>query len=244
MTQEIPLFFDFGGTLVDTLEVTRRVFKEVLGKEFTSDQIKAMYKEASTKRQTMTLFFKFPVNPVKLALKQKKIRKMQRDMLIDTIELDEKRKEYLYKIKKLDPNLRMFLVTQNPMMENEEYSRNAMNKLFGEDNPFDQILAGEDKFQLIVHNIEPDVLARGVLIGDLPNDVYVAEMLKIPCFGVMWGYSEEGELATPFIADEFEDLIDMVQDHIDDLKEEKDDEIEEIEFEDIDLDSEDFELIE
>ncbi|MCE7742598.1 MAG: HAD family hydrolase [Candidatus Heimdallarchaeota archaeon] len=243
MTEEIPLFFDFGGTLVDTLQVTRRVFKEVLGTDYTPEQIKDMYKDASQKRQSISLLIKYKVNPAKLALKQKKIKSMQKELFIDTIELNDKASEVLQKIKKLDKNLKLILVTQNPMMEDEEYSSQALTKLFGDNNPFDQILAGEDKFQMIVHNFDPDILARGVLIGDLPNDVYVAEMLKIPCFGVTWGYSEEDELRTPFIVDEIEDLYEMVQDHIEDLKEEKDEEIEEIEFEDIDLDSDDFELI-
>ena len=243
MNEEIPLFFDFGGTLVDTLEVTRRVFKEVLGADYSPDDIKQMYKDASQKRQSLSLLIKYKVNPAKLAIKQKKIKEMQKELFIETIQLNEKAKEVLLKIKKLDENLKLILITQNPMMEDEEYSKNAMTKLFGDENPFDLILAGEDKFQLITHNFDADTLARGVLIGDLPNDVYVAEMLKIPCFGVTWGYSEESELLTPFIVDKIEDLYEMVQDHIIDLKEEKFEEIEEIEFEDIDLDSNNYELI-
>ena len=244
MSEEIPLFFDFGGTLVDTIEVTRRAFNEVLGTEYTTEDIKQMYKDASQKKQSISLLIKYKVNPAKLAIKQKKIRERQKDLFLDSISLNKNANEVLKKIRSLDDNLSLILVTQNPMMEDEEYSKKALNKLFEGEHPFDLILAGEDKFHLIFHNIEPDVLARGVLIGDLPNDVYVAEMLKIPCFGVTWGYSEEGELDTPFIADEMHHLIDMVEDHIEDLKEVKDEEIEEIEFEDIELDSDDFELSE
>ncbi len=243
MNEEIPIFFDFGGTLVDTVEVTRRAFNEVLGTDYSTEDIKNMYKDASQKRQSMSLLFKYKVNPAKLALRQKKLREMQKQLFLETIELNDQFREILYKIKRLDPRISLILVTQNPMMEDEEYSSKAMSKLFGDRNPFDSILAGEDKFQLIVYNYDPDILARGVLIGDLPNDVYVAEMLKIPCFGVTWGYSEEEELQTPFIVDSIDELYEMVQDHIEDLKEEKKAEIEEIEFEDIDLDSDDFELI-
>ena len=244
MSEEIPLFFDFGGTLVDTIEVTRRAFNEVLGADYTTEDIKQMYNDASQKRQSISLLTKYKVNPAKLAIKQKKLRERQKELFMDTITLKKNAQEVLKKIKDLNKNLRLILVTQNPMMEDEEYASRAMQKLFQGENPFDFILAGEDKFQLIVHNIDPDILARGVLIGDLPNDVYVAEMLKIPCFGVTWGYSNEGDLHTPFIADEIEHLYDMVQDHIEDLKETKEEEIEEIEFDDYDLDDNDFELIE
>ena len=116
--------------------------------------------------------------------------------------------------------------------------------LFGEDNPFDQLLAGDDKFELIVHNFDPDAIARGIFVGDLPNDVYVSEMLKIPCYGVTWGYSDEGELSTPFIVDEISELIEMVEDHLEDLKGESSEEIEEVEFEEIEFDeTDDFELV-
>ncbi len=243
MIEDIPLFFDFGGTLVDTLEVTRKAFKQTLGTDYTPDQIKQMYKDASQKRMSMSLLTKYKVNPIKLAIKQKQLKVAQQEIFLDTIKLNDNVKETLNKIKAINPNLKLILVTQNPMMEDEDYSKEAMKKLFGKKHPFDQILAGEDKFNLIVHNFDPDVIAKGVFIGDLPNDVYIAEMLKIPCFGVTWGYSDENELKTPFIVDTIEELFEMVKDHIEDLKEEKDEEIEEIEFEDIELDSDNFELI-
>ena len=130
------------------------------------------------------------------------------------------------------------------MLENEDDSSKLMERLFGKTNPFDQILAGEDKFDLVVHNFDPDVIARGVFVGDLPNDVYVAEMLKIPCFGVTWGYSDSKELSTPFIVENISELVEMVEDHLEDLKESPLEEIGEIEFEEIEFeDSDDFELI-
>ncbi|MEE9411090.1 MAG: hypothetical protein V3V41_09205 [Candidatus Heimdallarchaeota archaeon] len=73
MNNRIPIFLDFGGTLVDTLEITKEIFKEVLGKDMTSSQMIKMYKDASKKRRmSMYMFFKYPVNPFKLLLKQKK----------------------------------------------------------------------------------------------------------------------------------------------------------------------------
>ncbi len=57
-------------------------------------------------------------------------------------------------------------------------------------------------------------------------------MLNIPSIGVTWGYSEETELDTPYIADDFSDLYDLVIEHLEDLEEDTaEEEIEEIEFE-------------
>ncbi len=244
MSDSIPIFFDFGGTLVDTLEVTRRVFKEALGKDFPSSKIKQMYKDTSSKGQSMSMFFKYPVNPVKLLVKRNKLVSLQREIFMEVVELYPQIQETLEKIKKLDKNILLIMVTQNPMMENKEDSLKLMKRLFGDNNPFDQILAGEDKLELIVHNFDPDDIARGVFVGDLPNDVYVSEMLRIPCFGVTWGYSDPGELATPFIVDEIPELVEMIKDHLEDLEEDTSEEIGEIEFEEIEFDdSDDFELI-
>jgi hypothetical protein len=60
---------------------------------------------------------------------------------------------------------------------------------------------------------------------------------------VTWGYSDEKELETPFIADEMHHLVEMVKDHLEDLNEVKEEDIEEIDFEDIELESDDFEII-
>jgi len=86
MSDTIPIFFDFGGTIVDTLEVTRRVFKEALGKDFPSSKIKQMYKDTSSKGQSMSMFFKYPVNPLKLLVKRNKLVKLQRDIFMDVVE--------------------------------------------------------------------------------------------------------------------------------------------------------------
>lgn len=238
MKDRIPIFFDFGGTLVDTIEMTKYIFREALGKDFTTDQIIKMYKDASKKRMSMYMFFKYPVNPVKLLLKQKKMRNMQKESFLKTSELFPGAKETLLKIKEIE-NVFLVLVTQNPLMEDEESRDKILTKLFGSENPFDLILAGEDKLNLITSHFDSETILDGVIVGDLPNDVYVADILKIPCYGVTWGYSDEVELDTPFIVDEFSELLGMVKEHLVDLAEGKtDEELEEIEFEEIEFDEE------
>lgn len=231
MDEKVPVFVDFGGTLVDTISITSEVFEEVLGKKFSYDQIKKMYKDASKKRMSMFMFFKYPVNPIKLSLKKKKLRELQIEKFLEIKKLIPKAKETLQKIKKLK-NIELVLVTQNPTMEDEDVATKVLQNLFGEDVPFDFLLAGEDKVELIATQYDTETISRAVIIGDLPNDVYVAKILQIPCFGVTWGYSDESELDTPFIAEEAPELFDLVKDHLEDLKEDKEREndIEEFEF--------------
>jgi phosphoglycolate phosphatase-like HAD superfamily hydrolase len=231
MEEKVPIFVDFGGTLVDTIDITVEVFEEVLGKKFSHDQVKKMYKEASRRKMSMFMFFKYPVNPINLYLRKKQLRQLQIEKFLEIKKLIPEIEETLQKIKKLK-NIELVLVTQNPTMEDEEVANKVLQNLFGDDMPFDFLLAGEDKVELIATNYDTETISRSVLIGDLPNDVFIAKILQIPCFGVTWGYSDERELDTPFIADEAHELLDLVKDHLEDLKEdkEKDDAIEEIEF--------------
>lgn len=231
MDDKILLFIDFGGTLVDTIEITKSMFQKALNRTFTNDQIIKMYKDASKRRASMTLFFKYPVNPIKLLLNQKKMRSIQEELFLTEAKLHPNAKETLERLKKKG-DFSLVLVTQNPMMENKEHSSKIMKRLFGSKNPFDLILAGEDKTELILANFSSEEISRGVFIGDLPNDIINAEMLNIPSIGVTWGYSEEKELDTPYIADDFSDLYELIIEHMEDLEEDTtEEEIEEIEFE-------------
>lgn len=236
----IPVFFDFGGTIADTVGIVQAVFKQSINKEMSREEIIQMYKDASKKGISMKLFFKYPVNPIKLLSKRKMIRTLQRELFISEIKLQEGITELLEKIQKIE-GLQMILVTQNPLFENEEASAEILEKLFGDKVPFEQVLAGEDKMTVINENFDSDIVLSGILIGDLPNDIQAADFLNIPCIGVTWGYSSENELDTPYIADTFDDLYELIQDHVDDIKEDRarlhkdEDEIEfteDVEFED------------
>lgn len=238
--KRIPVFFDFGGTIADTVGIVQAVFKQSVNKEMSRDEVIQMYKDVSKKGMSMSMFFKYPVNPIKLLSKRKKMRTLQRELFASKIKLQEGIIEFLEKVQKID-DLQMILVTQNPLFENEETSAEILEKLFGDSVPFEQVLAGEDKMVVINENFDSDIILSGVLIGDLPNDVQAAEFLDIPCIGVTWGYSSENELDTPYIADTFDDLYALIQDHVDDIMEDRarlhkdDDEIEfteDVEFED------------
>jgi phosphoglycolate phosphatase-like HAD superfamily hydrolase len=229
MNEKIPIFIDFGGTLVDTIEITKKMFKKALNRNFSSEQIIKMYKEASNK-MSMMLFFKYPVNPIKLMINQKKMRQIQEELFLTEVKLHPNAKKTLEKIQKHGA-FSLILVTQNPTMEDEENTKQIMKNLFGNKNPFELILAGEDKTAMITENFSSETISQGVFVGDLPNDILNAEMLSIPSIGVTWGYSTAKELETPYLADDFEELYELIIEHLEDLLEDTTEEdIEEIEF--------------
>ncbi len=218
--KRIPVFFDFGGTIADTVGIVQAVFKQSVNKELSRDEVIQMYKDASKKGVSMKLFFKYPVNPIKLLSKRKKMRTLQQELFTSEIKLHEGIIEFLEKVQKIE-DLQMILVTQNPLFENEETSEEILEKLFGDKVPFEKVLAGEDKMTVINENCDSDSILSGVLVGDLPNDVQAADFLNIPCIGVTWGYSLETELDTPYIADTYDDLYELIKDHVDDIKEDR-----------------------
>jgi phosphoglycolate phosphatase-like HAD superfamily hydrolase len=231
MSEKILVFIDFGGTLVDTIEITKSMFKKTLNRNFSNEQIIKMYKDASQRRMSMMLFFRYPVNPLKLMLNRNKMRMIQEELFLTEAKLHPNAKQTIEKLNKQD-RFSLILVTQNPMMENKEHSDKIMKRLFGSKNPFELILAGEDKTALINNHFSSDSISKGIFVGDLPNDVLNAEMLSIPCIGVTWGYSKETELNTPYIAMDFDELYELINDHFEDLLEDTaEEDIEEIEFE-------------
>lgn len=223
----IPVFMDFSGTLADTIEITRRVFSEALGKQFSSEQIKQLYKDATKRRTPMYLFFKYPVNPIRLLLNKRKMRKLQEKYFFTDLQLHVGIKNALVKIKQLK-HVVLVLLTANTLMQDEKLANELLNKIFDGEHPFDYILAGEDKVDVIMHNFDSDTIANGVIVGDLPSDVQSAKILKIPCIGVTWGYSNPSELETPFQAHSPQELVELIRDHILDIEEDcqKDDETE------------------
>jgi beta-phosphoglucomutase-like phosphatase (HAD superfamily) len=122
MEEKVPIFVDFGGTLVDTIDITVEVFEEVLGKKFSHDQVKKMYKEASRRKMSMFMFFKYPVNPINLYLRKKQLRQLQIEKFLEIKKLIPEIEETLQKIKKLK-NIELVLVTQNPTMEDPNNGR-------------------------------------------------------------------------------------------------------------------------
>ncbi len=216
--EKCKIFFDFGGTLADTIEITRSIFKEVLKKDLSREEMKQFYKDISRRRTPMDLFFKYPVNPIKLLFTKRKIKKMQEEQFLERIELFPNVKEEMERIKKI-ANVELILLTQNPQFQDSEYANKLLNKLFGF-NPFSFVLSGNDKYELIVRTYGEDDLSGSLLIGDLPNDIYTADMLKIPAIGVTWGYSTARELVTPFLAHDIEDLYDLILEHVKEVEEE------------------------
>ncbi|MHA1447146.1 MAG: hypothetical protein ACTSSN_10665, partial [Candidatus Heimdallarchaeaceae archaeon] len=60
--EKIPIFFDFGGTIVDNIKVGQLTFNTLFNKNLSIDEVKAMYQVLSKKFSLD--FFRLPINPL------------------------------------------------------------------------------------------------------------------------------------------------------------------------------------
>lgn len=212
---QIPIFFDLGGTIIDNIEIGRKAFNKVFNKNFTTVEIKAMFNDMS-KKMTVKSLFKIPINPIKMITKRKEFSRLQNQYILSEGKLFQGTKEFLLKLKS-KREIVLVIVTQNPQFKNQEFVDKLFNRLFEGKHPFDYVLSNRNKMGIIKEYFESDDISKALFIGDLPNDMNIAKELQIPGVGVAWGYAA-GKLDTPFIVESFDELYDLIEEHLQSLK--------------------------
>ncbi len=213
ISERTPIFWDLGGTLMDTVEVSKAAIKSVLGKDLSSEQMKKLYKDLIKSKRGISLFFKWPVISVKLSLQKKKIIQIEKELFLTHTQLVPGAKEFFKQLIN-HKELINIIVTQNPHLINEYYAEKLLTSLFdGEPHPFDFVLAGKNKFELVINRFDSQTIAKGIFVGDMNNDMLVAKNLRIPGIGVSWGYSNAAELETALFAKDFDELYEIIVNH-------------------------------
>ncbi|MBY8999861.1 MAG: HAD family hydrolase [Candidatus Heimdallarchaeota archaeon] len=213
ISEKIPIFWDLGGTLMDTVEVSKAAFKSALGKDLSTEQMKRLYKDLIKSKRGFRVFFKWPVISMKLSLHKKKVIQIEKELFLTHTQLVPGAKEFFKQLIN-HKELINTVVTQNPHLTNENYGEKLLTSLFdGEPHPFDFVLAGKNKSELIINRFDSQTIARGIFIGDMNNDILVAKNLGIPGIGVLWGYSNAAELETTLVAKDFDELYEIIVNH-------------------------------
>ncbi len=213
--EKIPIFFDFGGTIVDNIKVGQISFNSIFKKNLSVAETKSMYQNMSGKINIKTLF-RMPINPISMFLKRKDVSKMQNELIFHHAELFPLSKEFLLKLKSRS-EFELVIVTQNPQLKDKQFVNNLFNKLFDADHPFDLILSDFDKVKIIKKHFSAEQISKSLLVGDLQNDMSIAKKLGIPGIGVAWGYAN-GKLKTHYIARDFDSLYSLVDSHVKSVK--------------------------
>ncbi|MHA1202084.1 MAG: HAD family hydrolase [Candidatus Heimdallarchaeaceae archaeon] len=209
--EKIPIFFDFGGTIVDNIKVAQISYNSIFKKNLSIDEIKLMYQIMSSRTNLKDLL-SLPINPLNILLKQKKLKNLQNKLIFQHAELFPSSREVLFKLK--DKNeVELVIVTQNPQLKNKEFVDKLLNKLFKTDHPFDQILSDYKKIRIIKQNFSESQISKSLFIGDLQNDMDIAKKLGIPGIGAAWGYSD-GKLNANFVVNDFESLYTLIDSHV------------------------------
>jgi len=208
--EKIPIFFDFGGTIVDNIKVGQLTFNTLFNKNLSIDEVKAMYQVMSKKFSLD--FFRLPINPLLLLLKRKKFTSLQNELIFQHAKLFPSSAEFLFNLKERE-ELELVIVTQNPQLKDTEFVDRLFRKLFNSDHPFDYVLSDLDKIKAIKENFSDNQISKSLFIGDLQNDMNIAKKLGIPGIGVAWGYAD-GKLDAHSIVDNFESLLFLIDNHL------------------------------
>ena len=208
--EKIPIFFDFGGTIVDNIKVGQISFNTVFNKNLSVDDVKAMYQVMSKKFSLE--FFRLPINPFRILLKRKKFLSLQNDLIFQHAKLFPSAAEFLFNLKERE-ELELVIVTQNPQLKDTEFVDRLFRKLFNSDHPFDYVLSDLDKIKTIKENFSDNQISKSLFIGDLQNDMNIAKKLGVPGIGVAWGYAD-GKLDAHSIVDNFESLLFLIDNHL------------------------------
>jgi len=213
--EKIPIFFDFGGTIVDNIKVGQLSFNSIFNKNLSIDEVKAMYQIMSRKISFKSLF-RIPINPLQMLQKRKELTNLQNELIFKHAKLFPFTSDFLFNLKSRR-ELVLVVVTQNPQLKNQEFVDKLFKKLFNGDHPFDYILSDYNKTKAIKNNFSDDQISKSLLIGDLQNDMDIAKKLGIPGIGVAWGYAN-GNLDAHSIVNDFESLSSLIDNHISNIK--------------------------
>jgi len=212
---KIPIFFDFGGTIVDNIEVGRISFNSIFKKNLSVDETKSMYRNMSGKINIKTLF-RMPINPISMFLKRKELANLQNELIFQKAQLFPSSREFLFKLKDRNEFV-LVIVTQNPQLKSKQFVNSLFSKLFDTNHPFDFILSDFDKVKIIKKHFSADQISKSLFIGDLQNDMNIAKKLGVPGIGVAWGYAD-GKLKAHHIAKDFDSLYSLIDSHVTSVK--------------------------
>ena len=203
------IFFDYSGTLVDTVVPLSKSYTRFLGREFQVEQVKNLYKDYP-KHNKLGIMIKYKINPIKFIFGGKK-------------KFDEIRKEEFWKGVRAFPGIpdvlarlhkmsqvKIAIVTHETELEDEEEREKIMQK-FGIPNVFDTVICDywnkEESFEKFLQENE---VSYGLFIGDTQYDLDIGKKNSFDTVGVTWGFSTKEELEADHIIGDPRELLQII----------------------------------
>lgn len=203
------IFFDYSGTLVDTVAALSQTWTRFLGREFPPEKVTAFYRDYP-KLNKVTLMIKYRINPVKFLFgNKKKFEEIRTEEFLKTVKTFPGISEMLQRLRK-STNAKLGLVTHEIQLQQEE-KRQKFFKQFNIPIEFDAlIIDGENKERAFDQFLEEKGITYGLLIGDTQFDINIGKKHELKTIGVTWGFSTEEELNADFIVEDPRRLLQLI----------------------------------
>ncbi|MGC9780150.1 MAG: HAD family hydrolase [Candidatus Heimdallarchaeota archaeon] len=203
------IFFDYSGTLVDTVDALSRTYTKFLSRDFPPDQVKSLYKDFP-KMSKVALLRKYKFNPFKyLIVGKNKLEEIRKEEFWEGVRAFPGIPEVLMRLQKI-VNAKLAIVThETELLDPEE--RVKIFQRFGIPIQFNEVIADssnkEENFDLLVQN---KGIAYGIIIGDNQFDIDLGKKHNFYTIGVTWGFSTRDEFTADYIIDDPQEILQVV----------------------------------
>lgn len=203
------LFFDYSGTLVDTVNALSRTYTRFLGKEFPPENVKSLYKDYP-KLGKIALMRKYKFNPLKHLFGGKnKIDEIRKEEFWDGVRAFPGIAEVLSRLQKI-VTAKLAIVTHETELDDEEEREKIFQK-FGIPKVFDAIITDySNKKEKFDQFVEEQGIVHGIFIGDTQFDLDLGKTHNFSTIGVTWGFSSQDEFLADFVIDDPRELLQIV----------------------------------
>ncbi len=203
------IFFDYSGTLVDTVQALSRTYTKFLGKDFPPEQVKSLYKDYP-KMGKVALLRKYKFNPLKFLFGgNKKLEELRKEEFLSSVRAFPGIPEVLMRLQKI-VNAKLAIVTHETELE-EEDSRKIILQNIGIPIDFDYYITDaknkENKFNEFIVN---QGISYGIFISDTQFDIEIGRKNNCYTIGVTWGFSSREELDADFIISDPRELLQII----------------------------------
>ena len=203
------IFFDYSGTLVDTVVPLSRSYSRFLGREFPVEQVKKLYKDYP-KSNKLGIMIKYKINPIKFIFGgKKKFDEIRKEEFWDGVRAFPGIPDVLARLHKMS-QVKIAIVTHETELEDEEEREKIMQK-FGIPNVFDTVICDYwNKEESFANFLLENEVSYGLFIGDTQYDLDIGKKNHFNTVGVTWGFSTREELEADYTIGDPRELLQII----------------------------------
>ncbi len=202
------IFFDYSGTLVNTVNALSKTYTRFLGKEFSTEKVKQLYKDFHSLGK-FAIRRKYKCNIFKFLFGKKKFEEIRREEFWNGVRAFPGIPEVLLRLQKIV--LAKFAIVTHEIEIEDPIERAKIFQHFGIPIQFHEVITDytskEEKFNKF---IEEKGIQYGIIIGDTQYDLDLGGKLGFFKIGVTWGFSKREEFNAHYIIDDPREILQVV----------------------------------